>query len=922
MDKLKNYLFFNPHYHNLSKNQLIFQYKKDINNPSIIKSFQHFHEQFPHFDLTFYKNAYNELNNKNNQELSIHWINFGQYNNYISSKEAFYNYYKCFNHQFYNSHYQLNLNNEIDIIYHYLNEGCFKNYFTNESDFIHSKNQSLNKFKNDNKKKHFQININNNHDQQKLFSIAHVFVHMFKLGGGELYLYHLLNYFKYHHASIKHTLFLNKQYQNKTIISFNIPIIYYNNYDELKELLDEFDIIFDNQLYHFHLFPHYNYKTIQIIHSCSVYQKNIHSNYYYTLHLYHEKNIHESWSNIIKKILYLSVNHLSNKDMQLMNTKLNLIKNNEKLDFYNQICIVGNVNPHKFPSSFLKKLISFCNFNQNYIFNIYGDIESTYEMFFLTTIKKCKNINYHGIIEHDKIKSIYLDHFILLSPSLSEAGATVFLEAMLYGCLVIGRNAGGNQETLNYNHFYIADHDDDYFKILDHISNSDRHILLNNIKCQYYKILTYHNPLTQFNSLYHFADHLLIQKQHEQNIPNQIHYIYGLKEQTNEFPFLFFYGILSNILINKPSIIYFHYHYLPYGYWWNKIKSHLTLNYISNIDFKVNESVTIQHFAHKSDYLRLLLLEKYGGVYYDIDTICVNPHHHLLKYDIVLGIQEKYKNQDDLLGNAIIFAKKNNTFIQKWLSDYHHVFNNEKWTSASLFLPTEILNTLNNNEKENICIVDKYHFYYPNYNENYLLFQNSNLNIEDKNITYHYCNHYSKKYLDLINIQEINYFKNNSCLMSKFINNVILYQENINDQDNNHQIDICSFEQILKKKDKDSVYLLLDEHNYKNVLCSLNQIDYLFYYSINIYIVSKNLSYSLFQSFTKQCTFLKFLNIYLFQSFETLDFDNQINIIDDFNNNNIKSIFYIENNTILEKHINNFNKNSFQIYIQHIYSNN
>ena len=102
----------------------------------------------------------------------------------------------------------------------------------------------------------------------------------------------------------------------------------------------------------------------------------------------------------------------------------------------------------------------------------------------------------------------------------------------------------------------------------------------------------------------------------------------------------------------------------------------------------------------------------------------------------------------------------------------------------------------------------------------------------------------------------------------------------------------------------------------------MNQIDYLFYYSINIYIVSKNLSYSLFQSFTKQCTFLKFLNIYLFQSFETLDFDNQINIIDDFNNNNIKSIFYIENNTILEKHINNFNKNSFQIYIQHIYSNN
>lgn len=154
------------------------------------------------------------------------------------------------------------------------------------------------------------------------------------------------------------------------------------------------------------------------------------------------------------------------------------------------------------------------------------------------------------------------------------------------------------------------------------------------------------------------------------------------------------------------------------------------------------------------------------------------------------------------------------------------------------------------------------------------------------------------------------------------MNNVILYQENLDDQDNNHQINITSFEQILKKKDKESVYLLLEEHNYKKILCNLNQIDYLFYYSLNIYIISKNLSYSLFQSFTKKYSFLKFINIYLFESFETLDLDNQINIIDDFNNNNVKSIFYIENNTILEKHINNLNKNNFQIYIKHIYFNN
>ena len=139
MDKLKNYLFFNPHYHKLSKNELLFQYKNDLNIPSVIKSFQHFHQSFPHFNLNFYKHAYKDLNNKNNQELSIHWINFGQYNNYISNILDFYKCYKDFDYTFYNLHYQLNLDIEEQIIFHYLNEGRFKHYFINKYEFDQSK---------------------------------------------------------------------------------------------------------------------------------------------------------------------------------------------------------------------------------------------------------------------------------------------------------------------------------------------------------------------------------------------------------------------------------------------------------------------------------------------------------------------------------------------------------------------------------------------------------------------------------------------------------------------------------------------------------------------------------------------------------------------------------------------------------------
>ena len=170
------------------------------------------------------------------------------------------------------------------------------------------------------------------------------------------------------------------------------------------------------------------------------------------------------------------------------------------------------------------------------------------------------------------------------------------------------------------------------------------------------KILLNHNNELNFNKLIKNLNNIKIIED-EKKIPNIIHYIFGLKEQNEEFPFLYYFGILSNILINNPLKIFFHYEYLPYGYWWDRIKSYLVLNYInySDLGFK---NVKVLHYAHKSDYIRLLILYKYGGIYYDIDTLCVKNHENLLNNDLILGIQEKYKDEEDLIGKTVIFSKK------------------------------------------------------------------------------------------------------------------------------------------------------------------------------------------------------------------------------------------------------------------------
>ena len=54
-------------------------------------------------------------------------------------------------------------------------------------------------------------------------------------------------------------------------------------------------------------------------------------------------------------------------------------------------------------------------------------------------------------------------------------------------------------------------------------------------------------------------------------IPNIIHFIFGFKEQTEEFLFCYYLAIYSAYKINNPEKIYFYYHFKPFGKWWNKL---------------------------------------------------------------------------------------------------------------------------------------------------------------------------------------------------------------------------------------------------------------------------------------------------------------------------------------------------------------
>jgi len=179
-------------------------------------------------------------------------------------------------------------------------------------------------------------------------------------------------------------------------------------------------------------------------------------------------------------------------------------------------------------------------------------------------------------------------------------------------------------------------------------------------------------------------------------IPNVVHFVFGLSPDFGGKPFslVHYLAIRSAKVVNNPDKIFFHYQYEPSGEWWEKIRPLLTLNRIeAPSEIFGNELV---HIAHKSDVVNLRALLEHGGVYLDIDTICVKPYRHLLRNKAVMGLEYGkpvfYEKKDEVLysfkkmllrpvvklpspgikglGNAVILSEPRSRFITKWLDSY------------------------------------------------------------------------------------------------------------------------------------------------------------------------------------------------------------------------------------------------------------
>ena len=151
-------------------------------------------------------------------------------------------------------------------------------------------------------------------------------------------------------------------------------------------------------------------------------------------------------------------------------------------------------------------------------------------------------------------------------------------------------------------------------------------------------------------------------------IPNVVFFLFGFTPDYagKSFSLVHYLAVKSAREVNHPDAIYLYCKYEPSGMWWEMTRPYVQLVQLDPPTHICGRPLC--HPAHQADVVRLQLLQQFGGIYLDIDVICVKPLTHLLHHPFVLG-QQGISGAEGLC-NAIILSEKDAFFARKWLEGF------------------------------------------------------------------------------------------------------------------------------------------------------------------------------------------------------------------------------------------------------------
>ena len=165
-------------------------------------------------------------------------------------------------------------------------------------------------------------------------------------------------------------------------------------------------------------------------------------------------------------------------------------------------------------------------------------------------------------------------------------------------------------------------------------------------------------------------------------VPNIVHYIwYVYQNNPIDFTFLHFLSVLSVHKFIQPNCILFHTNGPPEGIYWDEAlkipEFHVVWRLPTTRLFDYNLLVDA-YDTTASDLDRLLILNKWGGIYLDTDVLALRSFSDLLKYDITLGMERP--NQ---ICGAVIVSSNKSGFLKLWIQSFLDDYRPRHWAYNS-----------------------------------------------------------------------------------------------------------------------------------------------------------------------------------------------------------------------------------------------
>lgn len=227
--------------------------------------------------------------------------------------------------------------------------------------------------------------------------------------------------------------------------------------------------------------------------------------------------------------------------------------------------------------------------------------------------------------------------------------------------------------------------------------------------------------------------------------------------ETRPFGLIEYLAVRSCAQVNRPGLIRFYCDKEPWGAWWELAKPHVEVVWMRPP--ASTHGIALSHAAHQADVARLEILLEHGGIYLDLDVMCLRPFLELQNASMVMGEESGVG-----LCNAVILAERGAPFLRRWLDAYAG-FRAEDWNALSVREPARLAA----DHPDEVRVLDERKLFWPMYWPEQLevFFRSTGSRFCRESYSVHLWATLSREYLDEITPKVVWERESEFCLLAR-----------------------------------------------------------------------------------------------------------------------------------------------------------